>query len=152
MFQFWRLAVEFGAPVLLQSVVKGVGWGFALIVALWAVHALWQTRRMGAFLLVILAAHAIAGRIARWVTVVGYGAPLDEQIMGPMLLSDVVSVVGWGLSLGVVLWGPGARELRFDSILRGRFLIRGGATGVVWTLVDLAAPVLIAVLSIAGFE
>jgi len=150
-FQFWRMGVKFGAPVLMQSAVKGLGWAFGLVIALWAVHGLWQTRRAGAFLLVILAAHGLVGRIGRWVMMASYGG-LDEQIVGPMLASDLVALVGWGASLGVVLWGPGRRELLLDSTLRGRFLIRAGAIGMVWALVDVAAPALIAVLGLAGWR
>ncbi len=150
-FQFWRVGVKFGAPVLMQSAVKGLGWVLGLLVALWAVHGLWRTRRVGAFLLVILVAHALAGRISRWFMMASYGAALDEAIMGPMLLGDLLALVGWGLSLGVVLWGPGRRELLLDSTLRGRFLIRAGAIGVVWALADVATPALITALSLLAW-
>jgi len=53
--------------------------------------------------------------------------------LNPILVGSVFGV-GWAVCILVCVWGPGRQEFLLDATLRGRFLIRGGAIGTVWSL------------------
>jgi len=123
-----------GALNPIQIPVMGGTYLVGLAVSLWAIRCLWRSERLGAFLVVVCGAHGLVGQATSFAQLLQLRINHQVELDASWFLVGSVFGVGWAVCILVCLWGPGRQEFLLDATLRGRFLIRGGAIGTVWSL------------------